>query len=371
VEQGQSALESMGMNSAFWSGRSVFLTGHTGFKGGWMGLWLSKLGAKVHGYSLEAPTSPNFFTESRLQEHVINSVHGDIRDLESLLKAVKFAKPSIVIHMAAQSLVCESYNIPVDTFTTNVIGTVNVLEAVRKTETVEAVVNITTDKCYENREWLWPYRENDRLGGHDPYSSSKACAEIAAVAYRDSYLKNVGVKLASARAGNVIGGGDWASDRLIPDFLRAIEAEEILQVRSPNAVRPWQHVLEPLAGYLTLAEKLVTEGDQFADAWNFGPEESDSKTVSWVVNHLCKKIPNARWELASEPKLHEAGLLKLDSSKAKSTLGWRPRWALEVALDKTIDWHHMRKQGRDMAEFSIEQISEYSNQCSKTCERAL
>ena len=267
------------MNPEFWCDRSVFLSGHTGFKGGWIALWLSLLGAKVHGYSLEASKSPNFFTETNLGSNLHSSTIGDIRDLSKLTVAMQSAKPSIVIHMAAQPLVRSSYDTPVDTFLTNVIGTVNLLEAVRKTETVEAIVNITTDKCYENQEWVWSYRESDRLGGHDPYSSSKACAEIASAAYRRSFLSKAGIQLASARAGNVIGGGDWAVDRLSPDFLRSIDAGETLRIRSPNAVRPWQHVLEPLSGYLMLAERLVSQGAEFAEAWNLVPRP-DAKPVS-------------------------------------------------------------------------------------------
>jgi CDP-glucose 4,6-dehydratase len=261
--------------------------------------------------------------------------------------------------MAAQPLVRESYKNPVNTFTTNVIGTVNLLEAVHQSETVKAIVNVTTDKCYENQEWLWPYRENDRLGGHDPYSSSKSCAEIATAAYRDSFLAEVGKQLASARAGNVIGGGDWAADRLIPDFLRAIDSDETLRIRSPNAVRPWQHVLEPLSGYLLLAERLVTDGAEFADAWNFGPDEFDSKPVSWILDRLCQKIPSAHWELEGSPQPHEAGQLKLDSAKAKNRLGWVPRWSLETALDKTVDWHKAWKEGQSMTDISIQQIEIY------------
>ena len=347
------------MNPEFWQGRSVFLTGHTGFKGGWIALWLSRLGAKVHGYALAPPTTPNFYSETKLRERVQNSDLGDIRDLRKLTSAMRVAKPSIVIHMAAQSLVRESYKTPVETFTANVIGTVNVLEAVRQTDTVQAIVNITTDKCYENREWLWPYRENDRLGGHDPYSSSKACAEIVAAAFRNSFLAEVGIQLASVRAGNVIGGGDWASDRLIPDFLRAMDAGDTLRIRAPHAVRPWQHVLEPLSGYLTLAERLVTDGATFAEAWNFGPEESDAKPVSWIVERLCQKVPHTHWALEGSPQPHEAGLLKLDSTKAKTRLGWAPRWSLEMALDKTVEWHHAWKEGQSMAEVSTMQIETY------------
>jgi CDP-glucose 4,6-dehydratase len=347
------------MKQAFWKNRSVFLSGHTGFKGGWLALWLSELGAKVHGYSLEMPSNPNFFSEINLEDRMESSTIGDIRDLDKLISAMNTSKASVVIHMAAQSLVRESYNAPLETFTTNIIGTVNVLEAVRKAETVEAIVNITTDKCYDNKEWFWPYRENDRLGGHDPYSSSKACAELISSSYRKSYLMESGTHLASVRAGNVIGGGDWGKDRLIPDLFRAIDTGKTLRIRSPNSVRPWQHVLEPLSGYLMLAEKLILNGEKFAEAWNFGPLESDSKEVSWIVEHLCKKIPKSVWVLDDSIKFHEAGFLKLDSTKAKTKLGWEPRWSLEIALDKTLDWYQSWKKNQSMAEISIEQIKAY------------
>ena len=347
------------MDQSFWCDRSVFVTGHTGFKGGWISLWLSRLGAEVHGYSLAPPTTPSFFSETQLQKRLQSSTIGDIRDLAKLTSAVQTAKPSIVIHMAAQPLVRQSYVSPVETFSINVIGTVNVLEAVRSIETVEAVINITTDKCYENQEWVWSYRENDRLGGHDPYSSSKACAELAAAAYRNSFLAEGGIQLASVRAGNVIGGGDWATDRLIPDFLRAVDAGESLRIRSPNAIRPWQHVLEPLSGYLLLAERLVTEGAEFAEAWNFGPEEPDSKTVSWILDRLYYKIPSAHWLVDGSPQPHEAGVLKLDSIKAKTKLNWAPRWSLDTALDKTVEWHQLWKEGQSMAEVSVQQIEAY------------
>ena len=347
------------MSPEFWKERSVFLTGHTGFKGGWIALWLSQLGARVHGYSLTPPTTPNFYSETKLQERIQSSDIADIRDLRKMTSSMRAAKPSIVIHMAAQSLVRESYNTPVETFTANVIGTVNLMEAVRQTDTVQAIVNITTDKCYENGERLWPYRENDRLGGHDPYSASKACAEIAAAAFRSSFFADAGVQLASVRAGNVIGGGDWASDRLIPDFLRALDADKTLRIRAPNAVRPWQHVLEPLAGYLMLAERLVNDDANFAEAWNFGPEESDAKPVSWIVERLCQKVTHARWEIEEALQPHEAGLLKLDSAKAITRLGWSPRWPLETALDKTIEWHQAWKKGLSMAEVSLNQIENY------------
>ena len=359
MEFWQGTLEDLEMNRDFWRNRSVFLTGYTGFKGGWIALWLSQVGAKVHGYGLAPTTTPNFYTVTQLQDRLQTSTIGDIRELSKLVAAMQAAQPSIVIHMAAQSLVRESYNTPVETFATNVLGTVNVLEAARHLETVQAIVNITTDKCYENQEWLWPYRENDRLGGHDPYSGSKACAEIAASAYRNSFLSKSGIQLASVRAGNVIGGGDWATDRLISDFLRAIDAGKPLRIRSPNAVRPWQHVLEPLAGYLMLAERLVIDGAEFAEAWNFGPEECDTKPVSWIVERLCQKLLGARWELERQSQPHEAGLLKLDSAKAKTRLGWAPRWSLETALDRTVEWHGAWKEGQSMAETSIQQIEQY------------
>jgi len=344
------------MNLSFWRDRSVFVTGHTGFKGGWISLWLSDLGAKVHGYSLSPPTTPNFFSETQLENRIQSSTIADIRDLSRLMSAVQTAKPSIVMHMAAQPLVRESYVKPVETFSTNVIGTVNLLEAVRSVDTVEAIVNITTDKCYENQEWVWPYRENDRLGGHDPYSASKACAELATAAYRESFLVEAGIQLASVRAGNVIGGGDWATDRLIPDFLRAVDAGKTLKIRSPDAIRPWQHVLEPLSGYLLLAELLVIEGAAFAEAWNFGPDEADSKPVSWILDRLCQKIPSANWVLDGSPQPHEASVLKLDSVKAKTRLNWGPQWSLETALEKTVEWHQLWQEGHSMAEVSVQQI---------------
>lgn len=349
------------MTSSFWNGKTVFVTGHTGFKGGWIAHWLSELGACVHGYALNPPTTPNFFTETNLQERLVGANIGDIRNLGLLDKAIKRAKPDIVIHMAAQPLVRESYNTPIETFSANVMGTVNVLEASRRVGTVKAIVNITTDKCYDNNEWIWPYRESDRLGGHDPYSASKACAEIVADAYRKSFLSNANIQLASVRAGNVIGGGDWAMDRLIPDFLRALDAGETLKIRSPNAVRPWQHVLEPLSGYLMLAEQLYEQGEPFAEAWNFGPNEEDARPVSWIVTQLCERISGARWDSEQTKQQHEAGLLKLDSSKAKSHLGWAPRWNLQTALEKTVEWHQAWRRGEDMMALSSKQIESYAN----------
>lgn len=349
------------MHLDFWRNKSVFLTGHTGFKGGWVAHWLTELGAHVHGYALAAPTDPNFFTETQLRERIASSMIGDICDLEKLSTAIKQAKPDILIHMAAQPLVRESYKTPVDTFAANVLGTVNVLEAARHAGTIKAIVNITTDKCYENKEWLWPYRENDRLGGHDPYSASKASAEIAAAAYRNSFLAEAGIHLASVRAGNVIGGGDWSKDRLIPDFFRAIDRCATLTIRSPNAVRPWQHVLEPISGYLLLAEKLYEKGEAFSEAWNFGPNDEDAKSVSWIVEQLCDQMPGSKWQTEKTKQPHEAGLLKLDSSKAKTKLGWTPRWNLATALSKTVEWHQAWRNQEDMAAITSSQIQVYSN----------
>jgi CDP-glucose 4,6-dehydratase len=351
----------MVIDNKFWSDRSVFITGHTGFKGGWLSFWLSQMGARVHGYSLESPTTPNFFSICNLEKNLESSTIGNILDFHDLHSALDQRSPEVVFHLAAQPLVKKSYSSPLSTLETNVIGTANIMEACRSVPSIKAIVNITTDKCYENKEWTWPYRENDRLGGHDPYSASKACAEIAAASYRDSFLADANIHLASVRAGNVIGGGDWAADRLIPDFLRALDIGEILTIRSPNAVRPWQHVLEPLSGYLMLAEKLFIEGNAFAEAWNFGPNDDDAKSVGWIVNQLCDRTPGAKWQTENVQHPHEAGLLKLDSSKAKTRLGWNPRWNLDMALNKTIEWHHAWRKGDDMAAFTSAQLQAYTN----------
>ena len=349
----------MEIDCNFWKNRSVFLTGHTGFKGGWMSLWLAKMGAKVHGYSLDVTSNKNFFIITNLKDRITSSTIADILDIESLKSALATAKPSVIIHMAAQPLVLESYKSPIETFKTNIIGTANLLEAASKTDTVEAVVNITTDKCYENKERSDPYLEGDRLGGHDPYSSSKACAELVSNAYKKSFLKKCGIKIATVRAGNVVGGGDYARDRLIPDFFRAIESGNKLFIRSPNALRPWQHVLEPLSGYIMLTEKLVSKGDDFAEAWNFGPQKNDAKPVSWVINFLSQKISNIQWDIDKGKQPHEAKLLLLDSSKAKSKLGWEPRWSLQTVLEKIIEWHQAHKEKKSMGDISISQINSY------------
>lgn len=347
------------MNREFWRGKRVFLTGHTGFKGGWLALWLTDMGAEVFGYALPPPTEPNIFTVADLQGRLARSTIADIRDAAALTQAMQAAQPNIVFHLAAQPLVRYSYVAPVETYAVNIMGAVNLLEAVRLIPSVKAIVNVTTDKCYENREWVWPYRENEAMGGFDPYSSSKACSELVTAAYRRSFLEPAGIHLASARAGNVIGGGDWAVDRLVPDFLRALDAGRILSIRSPLATRPWQHVLEPLSGYLILAEKLFTAGQGFAEAWNFGPEEADARPVQWIVEYLCSQLPDATWKSDASPQPHEANTLKLDSSKAKAQLGWRPRWNLPTALGMTLSWHRAWRQGADMAAISAQQIQEY------------
>lgn len=352
------------MNREFWRGKRVFLTGHTGFKGGWLALWLADMGAEVHGYALSPPTEPNLYTVARLRGHLASSTIADIREADILYSAMQAVRPEVVFHLAAQPLVRHSYVAPVETYAVNVMGLVNLLEAVRLTTSVRAVVNVTTDKCYENREWVWPYRENEALGGFDPYSSSKACSELITNAYRRSFLEPGGISIGSARAGNVIGGGDWAEDRLVPDFLRALDAGMPLVVRSPGAIRPWQHVLEPLSGYLALAERLLAEGGLFADAWNFGPEDVDARTVQWIAEHLSSRVPGAKWRCDTSPQRHEANTLKLDSSKAKALLGWRPRWDLQAALEMTLAWHHAWKNDSDMSAFSRSQIRQYEMHAS-------
>ncbi len=347
------------MNQSFWKGKRVLLTGHTGFKGSWLSLWLQSVGAEVHGYALAPSTTPNLFTLANVKKGMASHLEADIRDIRKLSDLVFQVNPEIVFHMAAQPLVRYSYAEPVETYAVNVMGTVNLLESLRHLSGVKAVVNVTTDKCYENREWSLAYREDDALGGYDPYSSSKACSEIVTAAYRQSFMAESGVGVASARAGNVIGGGDWSDDRLIPDFFRALSNSESLVIRSPNAIRPWQHVLEPLSGYLILAEKLYGEPLKYAGAWNFGPDENSAQTVSWVLTKLAKNIPNAKWELDKNPQLHEANLLKLDSSKAKSILKWSPRWSLNESLEKVIDWQKAFNSKIDMQTFSLSQVDQY------------
>ena len=344
------------MTPGFWQGRRVFVTGHTGFKGSWLALWLQSVGAQVHGYALAPPTEPNLFDAIDLRAGLAGHTIGDVRDAGALQRALASAAPEIVFHLAAQPLVRRSYADPVETYAVNVLGTVHLLEAVRACPAVRAVVNVTTDKCYANQEWAWGYRESEALGGRDPYASSKACAELVTAAYRDSYLAPSGVAVATARAGNVIGGGDWAVDRLLPDFFRALDQGQPLEVRHPDAIRPWQHVLEPLAGYLRLAERLAAPGQAASSAWNFGPADDDARPVRWVLDHLTARLPQARWQAVGGPQVHEAHHLKLDSSKARTGLGWAPVWALPSALDRTIEWHQAWREGQDMRRLCIAQI---------------
>ena len=355
-------MEGVEVNPNFWRGKRVFLTGHTGFKGGWLSLWLQSMGAEVHGYALNPPTGPNLFSVAKVGKGMASSIIADIREAGKFSQAMQLAKPEIVFHLAAQPLVRYSYAQPAETYAVNVMGTVHLLEAVRATPGVKAVVNVTTDKCYENREWVWGYRENEAMGGFDPYSSSKGCAELVTSAYRRSFLEPAGIALASARAGNVIGGGDWAADRLIPDFLRAMDAGVTLKIRSPQSTRPWQHVLEPLSGYLMLAERLYADGATFAEAWNFGPVDEDARSVRWIVERMAEMRKGVNWLCDEAPQPHEANYLKLDSSKAHNQLHWQPRWRLQTALQKTMEWHEAWRKGKDMRSVTLAQIADYQSE---------
>lgn len=350
------------LNNKFWEGKKVFITGHTGFKGGWMVLWLKKIGANLKGYSLAPNTEPSLFEVANIKD-CIESHIADIRDLDELKRSMLDFNPEIVIHMAAQPLVLSSYSDPVNTYQTNVMGTVNLFEAVRACKSVKAVLNVTTDKCYENNEWLWGYRENEPMGGYDPYSNSKGCSELVTSAYRQSFFKDkTNVSVASARAGNVIGGGDWAENRLIPDAIRAFNLGVPASIRNPLAIRPWQHVLEPISGYLVLAEKLYNSDNEYAEPWNFGPNDKDSKSVGEVLDFLVAKWPSgAAWEYDSTEKPHEAQTLKLDISKARTHLDWFPRWNLSKSLQAIIDWNQSWLNGADMKTFSLEQIDSFED----------
>lgn len=361
-------MENLVISPEFWKDKRVLVTGHTGFKGSWLCLWLQSVGADVIGYSLQPPTDPNLFSVARVAEGM-TSLTGDVRDLQQLMRVVKERHPEAIFHMAAQSLVHESYRDPVTTYATNVMGTVNILEAARHARGVRAVLVVTSDKCYENQEWVWGYRENEPMGGYDPYSNSKGCAELVASAYRHSYFNPATFSehhtaVATARAGNVIGGGDWAKDRLIPDIVRAVTSSQTAVIRSPRAVRPWQHVLEPLHGYLLLAQKLWEQGASFAEGWNFGPDNNESRPVAWVAEKFAVLWgAGASWLADAEfEQPHEAHYLCLDSSKARSRLGWRPRWGLERAVKRTVQWYLTHRMGTDMRCFSLDEIGAYESE---------
>ena len=361
MEVGQRALEAL-VNS--WRGRRVLVTGHTGFKGSWLSLWLHALGAEVTGFALPPPTAPSLFAAARIDE-LVEHHEGDIRDLTAVRAVVEASRPEVIFHLAAQPLVRLSYQEPVETYATNVMGTVHLLEAARRAPDVKAIVCVTSDKCYDNREWVWPYRETDPMGGHDPYSSSKGCAEIVAAAYRSSFFAD-GPALATARAGNVIGGGDWATDRLVPDLVRAFEAGTAPVIRAPDSVRPWQHVLEALGGYLLLAERLRAGDRRFAEGWNFGPSDEDARPVSWIVERMRAAWGEGAAAIADTgPRRHEAGLLRLDSSKARAALGWQPMLRLEQALGWIAEWHKAVGGGEDARAITLQQIADYQTRAGQ------
>ena len=349
------------VDSTFWKGKRVLLTGHTGFKGSWMSMWLYSMGAEVKGLALEPPTEPSLFNIANVKS-LLHSEIGDIRSLDTVKNAIHSFAPQIVIHLAAQPLVRYSYQEPIETYQTNVMGTAHVLEACREVKSVKSIVCVTTDKCYENKEWEWGYRENDAMGGHDPYSSSKGACELVIAGYRKSFFSGTNPPgVASARAGNVVGGGDWAEDRLIPDILRSFESGEKVIIRNPLATRPWQHVLEPLSGYLILAEELYKHGSQYAGGWNFGPKDEDCKSVEWMINSLIKKWPEkASWQLDENANPHEAKFLKLDCSKASFYLDWQPKWDIEYTTQSIVDWYLAWKANKSMLEYSLNEIKKYN-----------
>ncbi len=353
----------MNPSASFWNGRRVLLTGHTGFKGAWLSIWLTSLGAKVYGYSNGVPTEKSLFQDAGLSE-ILNDGRGDIRDYEGVQSAVQLADPDIVMHLAAQPLVLLSYNQPIMTYATNVMGTAHVLEAARTHHNGIPVLIVTTDKCYENREWLWGYRETEAMGGHDPYSSSKGCAELVTSAYGRSYAnENSGFRTVTARAGNVIGGADWAADRLIPDLVRGFLSGTPVGIRKPESIRPWQHVLEPLSGYLTLSERLLQKGDVATQGWNFGPASNAEVPVKDVANRVCNLLSEpASWYFSGDPSdQHEAQTLRLDSTKSRTLLGWRPRWTLDEALRATIEVYQSNFTGEKLRDLIKKQISDYAN----------
>ena len=361
MRHGKYGRKMINVSKTFWKSKRVLITGHTGFKGTWLTLWLQDLGATIRGISLDVSENLSMFNETAASTGIDHCI-ADIRDLSQIQLLVSEFKPEIIIHMAAQALVRHSYSEPVETYSTNIMGSVHVIEAARKAKSVKAFLMVTTDKCYENREWLWGYRENERMGGWDPYSSSKACVELMSSAYRNSFLKNEGIALATARAGNVIGGGDWAADRIVPDVIRALEKKLPINIRNPEAIRPWQHVLEPLSGYLILTERLFEIGNKYADGWNFGPKDDDVKSVKWIVENMCNKWdPGSKWTIDNTAQQHEARLLKLDISKARQGLGWSPRWSLSTAPDKIIEWHRGYESKYDMRQLTLKQIFEYED----------
>ena len=364
LEFRESSLEDLVVYPLFWKNRKVLITGHTGFKGSWLSLWLQRMGAHVTGYALPSPSDPSLFELAQVSGRM-ESIVGDVRDLEHLTAVISKQRPEIIVHMAAQALVRHSYSSPVETYATNVMGTVNILEANRRTKCAKVMIIVTSDKCYENREWLWGYRENDPMGGNDPYSNSKGCAELVTSAYRNSFFPDIdysrhGVAIASARAGNVIGGGDWARDRIIPDIMRAFIEKRPVIIRSPNAVRPWQHVLDPLHGYLCLSERLWERGPEFGGGWNFGPDDGDTRPVSWLVETLIDLWgEGAGWEMDKDINPQEAHCLKLDCSKAKSLLAWSTRLDLDTALRWTVDWYRAYQQKEDMRGVTEAEIARF------------
>jgi len=357
------------VENRMWKDRRVLITGHTGFKGSWLSLWLTELGAQVTGLAL-APVSPSLFEQARVADRVRHIV-GDIRDLAAVEQAVAEARPEIVFHLAAQPLVRLSYDQPVETFSTNVQGTVHVLDACRRAPGLKGIVCVTSDKCYENQGWAWPYRESDPMGGHDPYSASKGATELVATAYRRSFFHSgESALLATARAGNVIGGGDWAADRLIPDIVRALLAGVDVDIRSPHSVRPWQHVLDALGGYILLASRVLAGDRQVADGWNFGPDDSDARPVAWIVQQMLGAWGRGDWRNDDAPKVHEASLLRLDCSKAMAELGWRPTWPLAKALEMIVAWHQAVDRGEDALAISLAQLSEFRAAYAATLKEA-
>ena len=363
-------MENMAINKNFWKGKKVLVTGHTGFKGSWLSLWLQSLGAEVVGVSLDVPTTPSLYEQANVSENMI-SLREDIRDVVAIRKIFQDHLPEIVFHLAAQPLVRLSYREPVETYEINVMGTLHVLEGIRSVDSVRSAVMITTDKCYQNKEWVWGYRETDTLGGHDPYSSSKGAAELLISSYRNSYFpqdkySEHKTAIASARAGNVIGGGDWAEDRLIPDIIRAFQNNKEVVIRNPKSTRPWQHVLEPLSGYLKLAEQLEKNGDQYAEAWNFGPAEIDARPVKWIVEKMVKLWgENANWINDKSEHPHEANYLKLDCSKAHMKLNWYPRWDVSETLLRIVEWHKLKDGHNNYRKLCLTQINDYMRGMNK------